>query len=106
VADTDEREDDSEYHDSRPRTRRAPSVIFKSEPDFILRLLMGGVVTLLTFILWAVYTGNREQGETRTELRAYVEATDRRIDSLENATDRRLTVLENIVQRWMLEGRQ
>jgi hypothetical protein len=55
------------------------------------------VVALLSFISYSAYTGNREDGEMRTELaglrneiKIYAEVMDRRVSSLELAVQQML----------------
>lgn len=79
-----------------PLPRQAP-LISKTEPDFILRTLVGAMVGLLSFICLFAWNGNRELGEIRAEFRTNTEATNQRITALENVTDRRLTALEQRV---------
>jgi hypothetical protein len=103
VGESDEREDDSEYHNSRPRSRQAPSVIFKSEPDLWLRTGVAAVVALLSFISFTAYTGNREAGEMRTE----IAAIRNEVKLYADVMDRRVSALEILMQQLLLErGRE
>lgn len=84
----------SERHVTLGEQPRSAPLIAKGEPDFILRTLVGIVVTLLTFMCYATWNSNRELGEISSRFEESTKATDRRITALEMATDRRLTVLE------------
>jgi hypothetical protein len=92
VRDRSDDDEEAEQLSSRPRSRSAPSVVFRTEPDIWLRTLVGAAVALLSFISYSSWTGNREMGELRTEVRVYRESTDRR-----------LAWLESMVQRILLE---
>lgn len=87
------------------RRRDAPLISKPSHPDTFVKVSLGAVVALLTFLLGFAYNGNREIGVLAAEFRQNTNATDRRISALELATDRRLTVLENTVDR-IRENRQ
>lgn len=79
--------------------RRSPLIHKPSHPDTFVKVALGAVVALLTFLLGFAYNGNREIGVLAAEFRQNTQATDRRISALELATERRLTVLENTVDR-------
>jgi hypothetical protein len=87
---------DDESENLSPRVRSAP-LISHVEPDFVARTLLAAMVTLLGFICYAAWSGNRELGEMRAEYRANTEATERRITAFEMATERRLSALEQRV---------
>lgn len=71
----------------RDYPERSSPLIGKGEPDFVLRTMVGIlgliVVGLLSFILNASYSSNRELGEIKSEFRATVAAMDRRLTALE-----------------------
>ena len=77
-------DDDSEAFG---RPHRNYPLIAKTEPDFVMRTMVGVlgviVVALLSFILNASYNNNRELGEIKAEFRATVLAMDRRLAALE-----------------------
>lgn len=91
--------DDDESEMLSERRRDAPLISKPSHPDTFVKVALGAVVALLTFLLGFAYNGNREIGVLAAEFRQNTQATDRRISALELATERRLTVLENTVDR-------
>lgn len=84
--------------------RRAP-LISKPATDNFVKVALGAVVALLTFLLGFAYNGNREIGVLAAEFRQNTQATDRRITALEIATDRRLSAVESRVERIWEEAR-
>lgn len=91
--------DEEESEQLSSRRRDAPLISKPSHPDTFVKVALGAVVALLTFLLGFAYNGNREIGVLAAEFRQNTQATDRRISALELATERRLTVLENTVDR-------
>lgn len=84
--------------------RRSP-LIHKPATDNFIKVALGAVVALLTFLLGFAYNGNREFGVLTEQVRQNHQATERYIKAVEASTDRRLTVLENRVERIWEESR-
>lgn len=85
--------------------RRSAPLISKPSADNFVKVALGAVVALLTFLLGFAYNGNREIGVLAAEFRQNTQATDRRITALEIATDRRLSAVESRVERIWEEAR-
>jgi hypothetical protein len=78
--------------------RHAP-LIQRPASDTFVKVALSAMVALLAFLLGFAYNGNREMGVLSEQVRQHIQATDRRIDSLEVATDRRIIAVENRVER-------